>query len=205
MLKVKGDPNPARVIGNVGQNSVSEFQNCVNNTNTDGCIVTGDKKYFDQRLRSLLKCYDRPFEPEILQKGDFWVLSNYIRADHGVLKCDEAETYTTHSDYTFLDNLVPLLERKFDRFSGSSLVSVNNAKRGKNSNELSVQELVTIKIIAPGIVMTEWFDDGQRASMCDYNLKITKRYNVTLGLAAQEENLFRFWKLLKNLTRLIHV
>ncbi|KAL9876410.1 beta-1,4-glucuronyltransferase 1 isoform 1-T4 [Glossina fuscipes fuscipes] len=108
------DPNigdPALVIGNIGQNSASETQNFVNNTNTDGYIVTGDEKDFDERLRSLLKCYDRPFEPEILQRGDFWVLSNYIRADHGVLKCHEAVTYTTHSDYTFLDNLVPLLER----------------------------------------------------------------------------------------------
>uniref|UniRef100_A0A1A9VH53 Uncharacterized protein n=1 Tax=Glossina austeni TaxID=7395 RepID=A0A1A9VH53_GLOAU len=31
-------------------------------------------------------------------------------ADHGVLKCHEAVTYRTHSDYTFVDNLVPLLE-----------------------------------------------------------------------------------------------
>ncbi|KAI9578977.1 hypothetical protein GQX74_005860 [Glossina fuscipes] len=87
------DPNigdPALVIGNIGQNSASETQNFVNNTNTDGYIVTGDEKDFDERLRSLLKCYDRPFEPEILQRGDFWVLSNYIRADHGVLKCHEA-------------------------------------------------------------------------------------------------------------------
>jgi hypothetical protein len=27
------------------------------------------------------------------------------------LKCYETITYTTHADYTFLDNLIPLLER----------------------------------------------------------------------------------------------
>uniref|UniRef100_A0A1B0A5Q4 Uncharacterized protein n=1 Tax=Glossina pallidipes TaxID=7398 RepID=A0A1B0A5Q4_GLOPL len=32
---------------------------------------------------------------------------------HGVLKCHEAVIYTTHSGYTFLDNLVPLIESHF--------------------------------------------------------------------------------------------
>lgn len=117
------DPNkgdPADVIGNIGVGSNSgganvpaqaDNSNFVNNTNTDGYIVTGDEKDFDERLRSLLKCYDRSFEPETLQRGDFWVLKNYVRGEHGDLKCHESLTYTTHADYTFLDNLIPLLER----------------------------------------------------------------------------------------------
>lgn len=82
-----------------------------NNTESGGFIVTGDEKEFDERLRGLLNCYDRPYKSAILQRGDFWVLENYIRADHGELKCHETITYTTHSDYTFLDNLLPLLIR----------------------------------------------------------------------------------------------
>lgn len=39
------------------------------------------------------------------------MLKNYIRASHGPLRCFETITYTTHADYTFLDNLIPLLER----------------------------------------------------------------------------------------------
>ncbi|XP_067620572.1 beta-1,4-glucuronyltransferase 1 [Eurosta solidaginis] len=74
-------------------------------------IVTGDEKDLEERLRSLTKCYDRDYKPDILQRGDFWVLKNYVRAEHGALRCHEAITYTTHADYTFLDNLVPLLER----------------------------------------------------------------------------------------------
>ena len=61
--------------------------------------------------RSLLNCHDRDYEPYIGQRGDFWVMRNYIRAEHGDLRCHETITYTTHADYTFLDNLVPLLER----------------------------------------------------------------------------------------------
>ncbi|XP_035908995.1 beta-1,4-glucuronyltransferase 1 [Anopheles stephensi] len=65
----------------------------------------------EAKLRSLLNCHDRDYEPYIGQRGDFWVLRNYIRAEHGDLRCHETITYTTHADYTFLDNLVPLLER----------------------------------------------------------------------------------------------
>ncbi|EDS41947.1 N-acetyl lactosaminide beta-1,3-N-acetyl glucosaminyl transferase [Culex quinquefasciatus] len=61
--------------------------------------------------RSILNCHDRDYEPYIGQRGDFWVLKNYVRAEHGELRCHEAITYTTHADYTFLDNLIPLLER----------------------------------------------------------------------------------------------
>lgn len=108
------DPNigdPANVIGNIG--SAGNSNSFVNNTNSDtsGYIVTGDEKDFDERLRSILKCYDKSYEPETLQRGDFWVMKNYVRAEHGELKCHESITYTTHADYTFLDNLIPLLDR----------------------------------------------------------------------------------------------
>ena len=43
-------------------------------------------------------------------RGKFWVLYNYIRAARR-FDCNETITYTTHGDFTFLDNLEPLLER----------------------------------------------------------------------------------------------
>lgn len=61
--------------------------------------------------RTLISCFDREYAAETMQRGDFWVLKNYIRASHGQLRCFETLTYTTHADYTFLDNLIPLLER----------------------------------------------------------------------------------------------
>ncbi|XP_037959354.1 beta-1,4-glucuronyltransferase 1-like [Teleopsis dalmanni] len=94
--------DPANMINTIATESISK---------TDENIVIGDEKGFGNRLRSLLNCYDRPYKPEILQRGDFWVLQNYVRADHGELKCHESITYTTHADYTFLDSLIPLLER----------------------------------------------------------------------------------------------
>ena len=43
-------------------------------------------------------------------RSEFWVLYNYIRAARE-FNCNETITYTTHGDFTFLDNLEPLLER----------------------------------------------------------------------------------------------
>lgn len=59
----------------------------------------------------MIHCHDKEYEAQTIQRGDFWVLKNYVRADHGELRCFETITYTTHADYTFLDNLIPLLER----------------------------------------------------------------------------------------------
>lgn len=61
--------------------------------------------------RLLYPCHDKDFEPQTLQRGDYWVLKNYIRADHGELRCFQSVTYTTHADYSFLDNMIPLLKR----------------------------------------------------------------------------------------------
>lgn len=64
------------------------------------------------RLRSLLACADREFLPQTVQRGDdFWVLKNYVRADHGSVPCHESITYTTHAGFEFLDNVLPLVER----------------------------------------------------------------------------------------------
>lgn len=61
--------------------------------------------------RLLIHCHDKEYEPQTVQRGDFWVLKNFVRADHGELRCFQTVTYTTHADFTFLDNLIPLLER----------------------------------------------------------------------------------------------
>lgn len=63
------------------------------------------------KLRDILKCKDKPFEQSTRQRGEFWVLYNFVKADHGEMGCEESLTYTTHGDFTFMDNLVPLLER----------------------------------------------------------------------------------------------
>lgn len=63
-----------------------------------------------ERVKSITKCLDRPMVGHVQQRGDYWVLYNYIMAEKK-FKCHESITYTTHADYSFMDNLVPLLER----------------------------------------------------------------------------------------------
>lgn len=63
------------------------------------------------RLRSLLSCNEKDFLPQTVQRGEFWVLKNYVRADHGTVLCHETVTYTTHAGFEFLDNVLPLVER----------------------------------------------------------------------------------------------
>lgn len=61
--------------------------------------------------RDLTNCKDKSFAPRIYQRGDYWILQNYIRADHGEIRCTKSVTYVTHGDYTSLENVIPVLER----------------------------------------------------------------------------------------------
>lgn len=63
------------------------------------------------RVRTLVQCTEKEFEPEVVQRGEYWMLKNYVRAEHGALSCHETITYTTHAGFEFLDNVQPLVER----------------------------------------------------------------------------------------------
>lgn len=62
------------------------------------------------RLRHILRCYDKDLAYRVAQKGNMWVLYNYVRAKHR-FACHESITYTTHGEFTFLDNVEPVVER----------------------------------------------------------------------------------------------
>ncbi|KAF5275888.1 hypothetical protein FQR65_LT04127 [Abscondita terminalis] len=62
------------------------------------------------KVREITKCLDKPLNARVQQRGDYWVLYNYVMAEKRH-KCHESITYTTHADYSFLDNVLPLLER----------------------------------------------------------------------------------------------
>ncbi|XP_050308607.1 beta-1,4-glucuronyltransferase 1-like isoform X2 [Anthonomus grandis grandis] len=64
----------------------------------------------EEKVKLITNCLDRPTVPKTQQRGDYWVLYNYVRAER-TFKCEETVTYTTHADFSFMDNLVPLLER----------------------------------------------------------------------------------------------
>lgn len=68
-------------------------------------------KYYVKNLKEILECSDTiPTASYFGQRGKYWVHYNYFRATKH-FQCDESITYTTHSDWTFLDNLIPILER----------------------------------------------------------------------------------------------
>jgi len=55
-------------------------------------------------------CLNKPIEFQQSMRSNYWILYNYIRAERK-FNCNESITYTTHGDFTFMDNLEPLLER----------------------------------------------------------------------------------------------
>ncbi|KAM8716163.1 hypothetical protein ACLKA7_003104 [Drosophila subpalustris] len=63
------------------------------------------------RLRQGINCIDRKYESTNIVQSQYWVMVNYIRANHVDLRCCSTVTYTTHGDYRYLENVVPLLER----------------------------------------------------------------------------------------------
>lgn len=64
----------------------------------------------DGNFRQKIDCDDKEIRSRTYQRGSFWVLENFVRARRQV-KCHESVTYTTHTDYTFLYNLVPVVQR----------------------------------------------------------------------------------------------
>ncbi|KAJ1520927.1 hypothetical protein ONE63_004005 [Megalurothrips usitatus] len=72
--------------------------------------TNGEAPPTEKTLQDVIPCHDRTVEPRTAQRGDYWVLYNYVVATES-FRCWESITYTTHADYTFLDNLSPMLER----------------------------------------------------------------------------------------------
>ncbi|XP_017065345.2 beta-1,4-glucuronyltransferase 1 [Drosophila eugracilis] len=63
------------------------------------------------KLKKFVQCKEKVYQSSHAIYQDYWVLENYVMAEHGPLACYDNVTYTTHADYTYLDNVVPLLER----------------------------------------------------------------------------------------------
>lgn len=62
-------------------------------------------------LKDLIKCNDKNFEFEVDQRGSYWILKNFIKAEHGALRCYESITFTTTTDIRCIDNVIDLAER----------------------------------------------------------------------------------------------
>ncbi|XP_052896045.1 beta-1,4-glucuronyltransferase 1-like [Anopheles moucheti] len=63
-----------------------------------------------RRLKTILNCNSPSNGYQLEMHGNHYLLRNFY-APRRTFNCYETITYTTHADYTFLDNVVPLLER----------------------------------------------------------------------------------------------
>lgn len=63
-----------------------------------------------RRLKTVLNCNTHTNGFQLETHGNHYVLRNFVAANQPI-ECYETITYTTHGDFTFLDNVVPLLER----------------------------------------------------------------------------------------------
>lgn len=77
---------------------------------TSGVFTNTILKRYSQNSKEQIICEDKSIYQSFKQRGDYWVLYNYIVGSEQV-GCAESITYATHGDYTFLDNLPILIER----------------------------------------------------------------------------------------------
>ena len=83
----------------------------------------------------------------------YWVMHNFVQGDRR-FACDETVTYTTHGDFTFLDNLAPLVRRwrapvSFGLYAPSNdfVSSLEALAYLRKCDEPLIKELVTFHII----------------------------------------------------------
>lgn len=93
------------VVMSIPLKTASTTQNAVSVVNVTATAATAATSEGEA-----IRCFDREQVPRTAQRGDYWVLYNYVTAAR-TFHCAESVTYTTHADYSFLDNLEPLLER----------------------------------------------------------------------------------------------
>lgn len=74
------------------------------------CRFNGNLLEAQSAVRNLTKCNNNFSTYKLQNKNGYIILNNYVISSKR-FACEESVTYATHADYTFLDNLKPLLER----------------------------------------------------------------------------------------------
>ncbi|CAL8111448.1 unnamed protein product [Orchesella dallaii] len=125
----QGDPavadDPSAKIGGGGEggekvanNGEVDFDSNINDGLSEQLInesrqleaSPGVPKKIGEDYNKIFPCDDYTPRSFYSQRGNYWVLYNYFKGTR-TFHCDQSLTYSTHADWTFLDNLVPLLER----------------------------------------------------------------------------------------------
>ncbi|XP_063373122.1 beta-1,4-glucuronyltransferase 1 [Cydia amplana] len=162
-----------------------------------------------QRLRSLLNCNEREFLPVTYQRGEFWVLKNYVRADDGVVLCHESITYTTHAGFEFLNNVLPLVERWMAPVSlaihapGADLSpTVNSIRylRDCTGNDL-VRSYVTFHVFFSHKHIPTTIPDPESFLNTPYNCSSNPPYVVTNSTYMKQKSLLYPVNVARNIAR----
>ncbi|KAG6447545.1 hypothetical protein O3G_MSEX005071 [Manduca sexta] len=147
------------------------------------------------RLKCLLTCTDKDFASQTVQRGEFWVLKNYVRADHGTIQCHETITYTTHAGFEFLDNVLPLVERWMAPVSlaihapGADMApTVDSIRylRDCTGNEL-IRQYVTFHIFFPNKHIPSKIQDPEKFLLTPYNCTLKPPYDVNSSTTYMKE------------------
>ncbi|XP_071874364.1 beta-1,4-glucuronyltransferase 1 isoform X2 [Bombus fervidus] len=145
-------------------------------------------------LKEAVQCNEKSLEPRRAQRGDYWVLYNYVPMSMAV-RCWESVTYTTHADYTFLDNLEPLLERWRAPISiamhapGTDFAATLDAiKYSRNCGSSLVSQLVTFHVFFSSKHVPKMVPPTEKVMSDSYNCTLGPPWvNVTLSKMYKNE------------------
>ncbi|XP_029679866.1 beta-1,4-glucuronyltransferase 1 [Formica exsecta] len=144
-------------------------------------------------LKEAVDCNEKSTEPRRAQRGDYWVLYNYVPMSMAV-RCWESVTYTTHADYTFLDNLEPLLERWRAPISiamhapGTDFPATLNAIRySRNCGSPLVSQLVTFHVFFSSKHVPKMVPPSEKIVSDTYNCSLGPPW-VNVSLAKMYKN-----------------
>lgn len=143
--------------------------------------------------KEAIACNEKSTEPRRAQRGDYWVLYNYVPMSMAV-RCWESVTYTTHADYTFLDNLEPLLERWRAPISiamhapGTDFPATLNAIRySRNCGSPLVSQLVTFHVFFSSKHVPKMVPPSEKIVSDTYNCSLAPPW-VNVSLAKMYKN-----------------
>ncbi|CAK9826892.1 Beta-1,4-glucuronyltransferase 1, partial [Anthophora retusa] len=165
--------------------SITHMNNIVKNAPTERSKMT---------LEEAVLCNEKSLEPRRAQRGDYWVLYNYVPMSTTV-RCWESVTYTTHADYTFLDNLEPLLERWRAPISiamhapGTDFAATLDAiKYSRNCGSPLISQLVTFHVFFSSKHVPKVVPPSEKVVSDTYNCSLGPPWvNVTLSKMYKNE------------------
>lgn len=73
-------------------------------------LKTNTSISYQDVLKQMLQCYDKPLKFSIQEKRNYWVFYNFVRAET-THKCHESVTYSVVGDFLHIDNLIPIVQR----------------------------------------------------------------------------------------------